>query len=70
MGVMARYAWMVVALLFPVVLLNYLDRQMLATMKASMVADLPSIANQADWGIVLGSFKWVYAPFVMPAFKT
>lgn len=57
----ARTAWFMVALLFPVALLNYLDRQMLATMKASMVADIPSIANKADWGIVLGSFKWVYA---------
>jgi len=56
-----RYAWFVVALLFPVALLNYLDRQMLATMKASMVADIPSIANKADWGLVLGSFKWTYA---------
>src|SRR4051812_7658629 len=56
-----RYAWFVVALLFPVALLNYLDRQMLATMKASMVADLPSIANKADWGLVLGCFKWTYA---------
>ena len=54
-------AWLVVLLLFPVALLNYLDRQMLATMKASMVGDIPSIANEADWGIVLGSFKWVYA---------
>ncbi len=61
----ARYAWIVVALLFPVALLNYLDRQMLATMKASMVSDIPSIANKADWGIVLGSFKWVYA-FLSP----
>src|SRR4026207_1764045 len=56
-----RYAWLVVALLFPVALLNYLDRQMLATMKASMVADIPSIANKADWGLVLGCFKWTYA---------
>ncbi|MBL9151365.1 MAG: MFS transporter [Verrucomicrobiales bacterium] len=56
-----RTAWLMVALLVPVALLNYLDRQMLATMKASMVADIPSIANKADWGIVLGSFKWVYA---------
>jgi MFS family permease len=56
-----RLAWMMVALLMPVAILNYLDRQMLATMKASMVADIPSIANKADWGIVLGSFKWVYA---------
>ena len=57
----ARYAWLVVALLFPVALLNYLDRQMLATMKASMVGDIPTIANKADWGLVLGSFKWTYA---------
>ena len=56
-----RYAWMVVFLLFPVALLNYLDRQMLATMKASMVADIPSIANRADWGLILGCFKWTYA---------
>lgn len=55
------YAWFVVALLFPVALLNYLDRQMLATMKASMVADIPSIANRADWGLILGCFKWTYA---------
>jgi MFS family permease len=59
----ARTAWLVVALLFPVALLNYLDRQMLATMKSSMVADIPSIANRADWGLVLGWFKWTYAIF-------
>jgi MFS family permease len=52
---------MVVAVLVPVALLNYLDRQMLATMKASMVGDIPSIANKADWGLVLGCFKWTYA---------
>jgi MFS family permease len=56
-----RYAWFVVALLFPVALLNYLDRQMLATMKASMVSDIPSIANKADWGLILACFKWTYA---------
>jgi MFS family permease len=56
-----RYAWFAVILLVPVALLNYLDRQMLATMKASMVADIPSIGNKADWGLVLGCFKWTYA---------
>jgi MFS family permease len=56
-----RYAWLVVLMLFPVALLNYLDRQMLATMKASMVGDIPSISNKADWGLVLGGFKWTYA---------
>lgn len=58
-----RYAWFIVALLFPVALLNYLDRQMMATMKASMVLDIPTIANRADWGLVLGCFKWTYAVF-------
>ena len=56
-----RLAWLIVALLFPVALLNYLDRQMLATMKSSMVGDIPSIANREDWGWVLGWFKWTYA---------
>ena len=54
-------AWTVVALLFPVALLNYLDRQMLATMRPSIVADLPALALQADWGLALGMFKWTYA---------
>ena len=58
---LTRTAWLIVGLLFPVALLNYLDRQMLAAMKSSMVTDIPSIANKADWGLVLGSFKWVYA---------
>jgi MFS transporter, Spinster family, sphingosine-1-phosphate transporter len=56
-----RYAWFVVALLFPVALLNYLDRQMLATMKSSIVGDIPNMASKADWGMVLASFKWTYA---------
>src|SRR5438093_13586348 len=58
---LARTAWLIVALLWPVALLNYLDRQMLATMKSSMVGDIPSIANKADWGMVLACFKWTYA---------
>lgn len=57
----AAAAWLVVALLFPVALLNYLDRQMLAAMKGSMMHDLPDIATKANWGFVLGAFKWVYA---------
>ena len=56
-----RYAWFVVALLFPVALLNYLDRQMLATMKTSMVGDIHGITSDGQWGFVLASFKWVYA---------
>ena len=33
----SRLAWLVVALLMPVALLNYLDRQMLASMKFSVI---------------------------------
>ena len=57
----AAYAWLIVTLLVPVAMLNYLDRQMLATMKSSMVGDIPSITNKADWGWVLACFKWTYA---------
>ena len=56
-----RWAWIIVALLWPVALLNYLDRQMLAAMKSSMSADIADLSTQANWGLVLGSFKWVYA---------
>jgi MFS transporter, Spinster family, sphingosine-1-phosphate transporter len=56
-----RYAWFVVALLFPVALLNYLDRQMIAAMKGSVMKDIPSIGTDANWGYMLGQFKWVYA---------
>src|SRR6476646_2116312 len=58
-------AWLVVALLWPVALLNYLDRQLLASMKYSVMADVPSIGTEANWGIMLGQFKWVYA-FLSP----
>ena len=55
------YAWAVVAMLFPVALLNYLDRMLLATMRASIRADIPSIANDADFGFLMALFMWVYA---------
>ena len=57
----SRQAWMVVALLVPVALLNYLDRQMLASMKFSVMRDIPDIALEANWGTILATFKWVYA---------
>ena len=56
-----RTAWIVVALLVPVALLNYLDRQMLAAMKFSVMEDIPSIGLEANWGKILALFKWVYA---------
>lgn len=52
-------------LLIPVALLNYLDRQMLASMKSSIMSDIPSIGTNQNWGYMLGQFKWVYA-FLSP----
>ena len=60
-----RHAWLVVALLVPVALLNYLDRQMLASMKFSVMQDIPDIGLEANWGTILALFKWVYA-FLSP----
>ena len=58
-----RRAWLVVGLLFPVALLNYLDRQMIASMKVSVMGDIQDIGSEANWGHMLASFKWVYAIF-------
>lgn len=60
-----RTAWLVVALLWPVALLNYLDRQMLASMKFSVMHDITDIGLEANWGYMLAQFKWVYA-FLSP----
>ena len=60
-------AWLFVLLLMPVALLNYLDRQMMATMRDSVIESIPEFSNsknpQEMWGIMLGQFKWVYAFF-------
>lgn len=55
------YPWAVVAMLFPVALLNYLDRMMVATMRTSIRADIPSIVNDQDFGLLMALFMWVYA---------
>ncbi len=54
---------MVVILLIPVALLNYMDRQMLASMKTSVMGDIPDMTKEGQWGQMLGQFKWVYAFF-------
>src|SRR5882724_12181747 len=59
------YAWALVAMLFPVALLNYLDRMMVATMRTSIRADIPSIANDADFAFLMALFMWIYA-FLSP----
>jgi MFS family permease len=59
------YAWAVVALLWPVAMLNYLDRQMVATVRASIRDDISSIASDQAFGTLMATFMWVYA-FLSP----
>ena len=51
-----RVAWRVVILLWPIALLNYLDRQILASMKYSVMAGVSGISTEAQWGILLAQF--------------
>jgi MFS family permease len=55
------YPWLVVGLLWFVALLNYLDRQMLSTMKPSMMLDIPELAKAENFGRLMAIFLWIYA---------
>lgn len=54
-------AWLTVALLWPVALLNYLDRQMLSTMGLSIKADIVELQSAKTYGELMAIFMWVYA---------
>ena len=56
-----RHAWLTVALLWPVALLNYLDRQMLSTMGISIKADIVELQSAEMYGNLMAIFMWVYA---------
>jgi len=56
----SRYAWTVVALLWGVALLNYLDRQMLSTMRPAMVGDIRELESAANFGRLMAAFLWIY----------
>lgn len=55
-----NYKWVVVALLWVVAFLNYLDRQMLATMRPSMQMDIHQLQSATNFGYLMGIFLWVY----------
>ena len=55
-----RYAWFVVALLWGVALLNYMDRQMLSTMRPSMEIDIPELRSAESFGYLMAIFLWIY----------
>lgn len=54
------YPWIVVALLWLVALLNYLDRQMLSTMQSSMQLDIKELAIAENFGRIMGIFLLIY----------
>ena len=54
------YPWLVVALLWVVALLNYLDRQMLSTLADSMMVDIKELENPRYFGMLMSGFLWVY----------
>jgi predicted MFS family arabinose efflux permease len=55
------YAWAVVAMLWPVALLNYLDRQMVSVIRDDIRAGIPTITSDAQFGVLMAIFMWVYA---------
>lgn len=60
MNHLKKYPWIVVALLWVVALLNYMDRQMLSTMKPSMQIDIHELQTAANFGYLMAVFLWIY----------
>lgn len=54
------YPWIVVALLWVVALLNYMDRQMLSTMKTAMMGDIRELETAENFGRLMAIFLWIY----------
>lgn len=54
------YPWVVVGLLWVVGLLNYLDRQMLSTLRPAMQKDIGELASATNFGYLMGIFLWIY----------
>lgn len=54
------YPWVVVALLWVVALLNYMDRQMLSTMQGAMKADIAELNKAEAFGALMAVFLWIY----------
>lgn len=54
------YPWIVVALLWVVALLNYMDRQMLSTMQVSIGQTITPLQDSANFGRLMAVFLWIY----------
>ena len=59
------YPWILVGLLWVVALLNYMDRQMLSTMRPSMQADIAELQTATNFGRLMAIFLWIYG-FMSP----
>lgn len=57
---MKIYPWIVVGLLWVVALLNYMDRQMLSTMRVPMMGDIEELQSAANFGRLMAIFLWIY----------
>jgi len=55
------YPWVVVGLLWGVAFLNYMDRQMLSTMKEAMQLDIIELQSATNFGRLMAVFLWIYA---------
>ncbi|WP_448103943.1 MFS transporter [Pedobacter panaciterrae] len=60
-----NYAWVLVGLLWVVALLNYMDRQMLSTMKPAMQIDIEELQSATNFGYLMAIFLWIYG-FMSP----
>lgn len=60
MKITKNYPWVVVALLWVVALLNYMDRQMLSTMQEAMKADIFELQKAEAFGALMAVFLWIY----------
>lgn len=54
------YPWVIVGLLWVVALLNYMDRQMLSTMRPAMQVDISELHSGTNFGYLMAIFLWIY----------
>lgn len=54
------YPWIVVGLLWIVALLNYMDRQMLSTMRDAMQIDISELESAVNFGRLMAIILWIY----------
>jgi len=60
MSISKSYPWVVVGLLWVVALLNYMDRQILSTMKPALQLDIVELQTATNFGYLMAVFLWIY----------